>query len=160
MSQISSFSQRRGEQNNDLYMCNGVDVDLDEEKRESIYVLACEIQEGGGSGMEDRYVDVWVLKESFCFNFHTESRDAVGRVVDAVVVLESGDENVGEREIGKVIEAAISHCEMAGIKLGSDIYSHVGAIFRAIDSSEKKSWLQRLVNWIVSLLQQIIPGRK
>ena len=62
---IFTFSQREGEQNNDLYIANGRDVALGDPKRESIYSLSSDIQENGHKVFVSEEVDVWSLLPPF-----------------------------------------------------------------------------------------------
>lgn len=152
---IFTFSQREGEQNNDLYIANGRDVALGDPKRESIYSLSSDIQENGHKVFVSEEVDVWSLGRHFYFVFHTDSRDSVGRVVDAMVIIESENGKIEEGQVREAFEAFLFHCKKAGLSYIGDIYSHVGGVCGAVQEKSKKTLLQKLVEWVRSLLQRI-----
>lgn len=155
---ISTFSQRAGQQNNDIYICDKREVSAESGERDEIYIKSCNIQEKGKVILGGGQVEVWKLEGAVYFVFHTESLDSVGRVVDAMAILESS--SFDEKVILKVVEAIKEHCKKAGLNLDDAIDHNVGAVVEAIGAQSKKSWPRKILECLRAILRRIMGVKK
>ena len=155
---ISTFSQRKGQQNNDIYICDEREISAESSERDEIYAKSCDIQEKGKVILDGGQVEVWKLGGAAYFVFHTESLDSVGRVVDAMAILESSI--FDEKVILKVVEAIKEHCKKSGLTLDNAIDHSVGAVVEAIGAQSKKSWPQKILEFLRGILRRIMGVKK
>jgi hypothetical protein len=155
MMQVSTFSQRAGEQNNDLYIVNGVELHSDNPQREAIYSLSCDIQDKGKQIYGSNLFELYQWGGSSCLIFHTNTFDSVGRVVDGLATLQVEEVEPTDESLDELFHAVSSHSKTAGLSLQDGFWHEWPDVKKALQTSTKKTLLQKVTDWLQSLLQLI-----